>query len=473
MNRTIKLKRGQKERWMCLGIILENGEPGVCFDGDDIIFKIGNGINNWCDLPTLSFSKHAVNDLIYEYLSGNTIDSTKIISFGNISDSGNMDYPVTENSTIGDGKYQRYYPDLYNNFNSVYKDFLWDIVWSDGSSGLTQRKYNNRVELVADIGNNTPNNSSIRTAYYNIECYAKQSNSVGRINKVYGMNKFLSMLKGRGNYKSRIGHLGNVYSSLRWSNKDSFISTIWDYFTFNGFTNSNNLANITSSTWIASNYHTMYGLLQNGNTITFNSGDAKNRKVFSWGDSDFYTHNVENMTVTDSVFVGLNLNATSFTLLSNTTLDNIYYSYDSLIKVYKLNGISQYGDNISALYIKPVGMDTFRLNYIPNSTSKSLYMYVYSGWNDDQPLIRKLNDVNVSVDEGSKLLGDLSYMVSKFQWQPNILYSNSRNHIGETKQKRFRFFIGDNNGNISNFSSEIAPYVYGTGTKVRTVIKGV
>ena len=470
MGTTIKLKRGTKDRWESLNIILQAGEPGVCFDDGNITMKLGDGVQGWNELPSMTYTQQDLRDLIDDETSGTTSSSVSKISFGNIPDSTNDTYPTTFDTTLGHKRRERYYPDLYNNFDTIYSDFLWTLNWSDGTKGVTEQKFDDINSLYDYIKENVPNDGKYRTSSYNVECLAKQTDDIGKINKIYGMNKFFSILKGKGNYKQRICHLGEVYDDLRYPQKSQFIKGIWDYF-HPGIVQEETEADFAPCTWLSPNYHTMYGLLKPGNSITFTNNDAKGRKLWGWGDSSIHNQVNYTMTVQASVLVGLTPYSSSFEIMDSVT-DETYNKSYSYVRVYRLTG--QNGtDNFTCLYVKPVGMDTFRLNYVPNAANLDLYIYAYNGWGDDQPIVKKLSNVYWNVDESNQMKSDLSFIINKDQWSFATFNRSTKKHIGETKQKRFRFFLGDGNGNISKFSPEVYPYTHRTGAKSRTKINGM
>ena len=47
----IRLKRNTSQGWLNSNPILSWGEPGVEFSNDGIRFKIGDGVNQWANLP--------------------------------------------------------------------------------------------------------------------------------------------------------------------------------------------------------------------------------------------------------------------------------------------------------------------------------------------------------------------------------------------------------------------------------------
>ena len=471
MPTTIKLKRGTLERWNLVNPVLANGEPGVCYDGDNITMKVGDGTRTWLELPTQTYTRDQLNTIINQETSGITSAVISKISFGNIPDSTDNTYPPTMQSTLNHNRRMRYYPDLSQRYNTDYKDFLCTVKWSDGTEGVTDQKYDSWNDLGNYIINNAPNDGNSRTATYSIESLAKQTDDIPKINKIYGMNKFFSILKGKGNYKQRIGHMGAVYDDLSYSNKAQFIAAVWSHF-YPGLVDTGNAASFASCTWIASNYHTMYGLMKSGNTIMFTQPDAKGRDNWNWGDSSIHNHTNETMTVDSSVLVGLYPSGSASFEVFDTVNDKVYNSNNSYVRVYKMIGKDQFNDDIVSLYIKPVGVDTFRLNYVPNADNLDLFIYAYDGWGDDQPRVRKVSNTYWNTSEANQMMSDISYLVYKEQWMWTTMSSTTQKHIGETKQKKFRFFLSDGNGNISTFSPEVYPYTHRTGAKSRTKING-
>jgi hypothetical protein len=277
------------------------------------------------------------------------------------------------------------------------------------------------------------------------------------INKIYGLNLFYSILKGKKKYKKKIKTLysgGYQNDNFDWN---GFINMVWSHFTFDGFVSSENINDSAKSIWFPQSHSNIYSLLNKINGKVTISGESE-RKCFSWGDSSFCNMdgNINTMSVTDSVVIGLRQGTKD--MVKFTRLRNMNYFDDySFVIVYRLDGKNQNGDNFTSLYVKPIGQDTFRLNYMKNIHDKDLYIIYYNGDHDHQPVVKRLDNVMRTND----MIGDISFMVRKSDWcvRPHISNSTNCNHTGFNKMKSFKFFIGDKNGNISNFSSEIIPYV--------------
>jgi len=393
------------------------------------------------------------------------------LSFGNINIIDTR-YPVTLSSSIDSQFGKRYFPQLQEHFDD-YNKFLFNIYCENGDVFL-EKQFVSKNDLVDFLNNNLErNNNGNEVVPYIIECYAKINSSVGNINKIYGMNLFYSVLKGRNSYKKRILTLydGAYSTGNKIDNfKHDLVKKLWDYFTFDGFLQEYNYDAAAKSIWFPQTYSNIYNPLYSGNSITFNSSIVGNRHVFNWGDSTFHLHDGYRLKVTSSVVIGMPIDQNTFSLFRDIFFDGMYsYNY-SYCRVYKLEGRDHNSDNITALFLKPIGQDTFRLNYIPNISEKDLYAYYYEGDNDHQPVVKRLN-----ATKSNLIISDISFLVKKTDWnvRPNIGNVSTINHIGKNKIKKIRFFIGDGNGNISPLSPEITPYTNRKVNKLTTLISKI
>lgn len=431
-----------------------SGQTATCLEHEGNLYILNNQQNNWFVLngsgstPTTSGSSY------------------NKVSFGNILTNSNS-YPIFHSYD----RAIRFHNHLSTNFEEHNK-FLFDISYDNGTQFLEQQ-FDNIADLTSFLNVHTPYSGNYITSQYIVECYAKQIPEIGAISKIYGLNTFYSCLKGKGAYKK---NYKTAYESLYTHDghftdkREDFITKVWEHFTFNGFINAGNIENAARAIWFSQTPANVYGLFKNGHTIRFPNGEIGNRYSFNWGDSSFHTHGTYDISVTDSAFVflmtGNNIQ------VSSSISDNEYYNNEiiSMIKIYKLEGTDGSGDNRTAIYVKPVGQDVFRLNHISNISGKSLYAIYYEGDNDHQPIIKRLNAELVD-----NIWCDVSYMIEKQHWSllPAIASSQMKMHIGHSKQKKFRFFIGDDNGNISQFSPEVTPFCFRSGAKQKTLIRSL
>lgn len=196
--KTIKLKRGTRDRWDLINPTLAYGEMGVILETDGTLrLKVGDGINDFKNLDYKDTTIDEINSIID---SNTSVKQT--LGFGNITDSCQFVYPCTIDNTINTPKKDRTYRNMYDNFDS-FKEFYWDVINYNGTSYYGQH-ISSMQDLVDMINSGTTHQLSVRKSGYNLNCYAKIDPAVAKINKVYGINKFYSVLKGKKNYKRHI-----------------------------------------------------------------------------------------------------------------------------------------------------------------------------------------------------------------------------------------------------------------------------
>lgn len=391
----------------------------------------------------------------------NSFSANSKITLGNIL-VGTGEYPITYANSIGSGRSVRFFDHLKNYF-SEHTNFLWDISFEDGSI-YKEKQFQNTGEFISFLNTVTPNNGTKITSRYSAECYVKINPEIGKISKVYGVNLFYSVLKGRKKYKERVPTL---YDSLFVPNywvgyKENFVRDIWDYFTYTGFITPANTEDAAKAIWFSQTPSNVYALLPIGLNITFNSIRPE-RYSYNSDVASFIHHDGSPIKIISSVIVAMDNYSKSYYIVGQNMKDRDYQNNTSYIRVYYLSA----GDNL-AILIKPIGQDTFRLNYIPDIASKDLYALYYEGTHNHQPIIRKLSTATKTND----IFGDISFLVQKTDWNlsPGIKNAVITKHIGTTTPKKFRFFIGDSHGNISSLGPVIEPYTFRTGAKIKTLI---
>jgi hypothetical protein len=387
-------------------------------------------------------------------------------SFGNIV-AKNLSYPVTNGTSIDSpfgNKFFKYIQQYYDD----YSKFLFDI-YVDNENNFVGQQFPTKNDMVAFLNANLINHSG-QVNNYIINCYAKESPALPTINKIYGMNFFYSVLKGRHNYKRKIREF---YSGgyVNYLHNNDLVVAAWDFYMGGGFIQPPNYENGARGMWLTQTQSNIYGLLYSGDTIDFTSGIGGNRMAYNLITSKFEAQGTTTMTVVDSFFIGLQAGTRDFQIFGRKIKDNIYYQPYSFIKIYKLVGKNAINEDIVALLIKPVGQDTFRLNYIPNINNKDLYAIYYEGDNDHQPLVKRLTNAVRHND----IVGDVSFLIAKTDWCviPQLASGEIIKHIGRSRMKKIRFFFGDAQGNISSFSPEITPFIFVNGAKMITLISKI
>jgi len=407
---------------------------------------------------------HITNNANEIILSASTVSTNNKFSFGNIVTKDNV-YPITNSTSIDSqfgSKFFRYIRDYYDDYNK----FLFDIHVENENDFIGQQ-FSTKNNMVAFLNAKLINHGG-QVNNYIINCYGKESSAFPTINKVYGMNFFYSVLKGRHNYKKKIKefHSGG-YNNYQQNN--DFVTAAWDFYMGGGFIQPAKYINGAKGIWFTQTQNNIYGLLHSGNTIAF-GGVSGDRKVYNLSTLTFESQGNNSMTVIDSFFAGLQFGG-SFQVFGRQIYDYQYYDNYSYIKIYKLIGKNSLNQNIVALLIKPVGQDIFRLNYVPNIGNLDLYAIYYEGDNDHQPFVKRLTNA----DRHNDIVGDISFTINKTDWciEPQAASSGIRKHIGRSKMKNFRFFFGDAYGNISSFSPEISPFILENDAKLMTLISKI
>jgi hypothetical protein len=433
--------------------------------------KIGMLVKQLSDNTYWSLVNGIENDnWIKENFNQNTGDTNSVsskISFGNIV-TNNFSYPVTLESSINSMFGDRYFKYLKDNYDD-YSNFLFN-VYCEGGNVFLNKQFKTKDDMISFLNDNLerPNNDE-NTERYAIECHVNQTSDIGVINKIYAMNLFYSVLKGSGAYKK---HVKTLYEGAYIDEninifKHELIKGVWDYFTFEGFLQPDSYDNAAKSIWFPQTHSNIYNLLNAGNKISF-QGISGERHCFNWGDSSFKLHEGSAMEVNRSIIIGMPIGLKSFEMFTDNFHDREYSGSYSYLRVYELKGKDLNDDDITSIFIKPIGQDTFRLNYINNLSEKDLYAIYYEGDNDHQPQVKKIT----SAIKRDDIVGDISFLIRKNDFNFSPIYGNSSmlRHIGGTKIKKIRFFIGDANGNVSPFSSEITPYVFRNGAKLTTLV---
>lgn len=390
-------------------------------------------------------------------------------SFGHVSVNVQETYPYTINNTIDHPRKARFFERLSDNFTE-YSNLLWSVKYENGTTyeGL---QFSTKQEFVDFLNANTPHIGPVVQSAWVAELYALISADVGEINKMYGLNRFYSVLKGGGNYKSPIKELNEAAG---WSTADSFAEQIWndfmgaDWFAVSG---GSDYTSGKRGIWFSQQKNNIYALYGTGHPIGFGNGISGNRMW--WNDTTSAWESADSSHtsyVTSHSMVGLSDEQNMYTIYG-APRDYILNESQSFVMVYRLNGQNGSGEDIIALMIKPIGIDILRLNYIEDLSNKSLYAIFYEGNNDTSPEVRKLSGLSAK----NSAVGDISWMVTKSDWnlRPSHVNDSANFHTGHSRPKKFKFFVGDPSGNIGGYSPEVSPVVMRPGITLKTLVKNI
>jgi len=395
--------------------------------------------------------------------------SKKRVEFGNLVAGVNEVYPITTN-WINQGINSRVGSPI-RGFYSNFSRMLWEIEWDNNQSNarvVSGLQFATENDIVNYLNSNTANNGSTITEGFIVRSYAYVTDTISIINKINGINRFYSVLKGNKKYKQFVPTLEDTKTAPngnKWTYIDAFVDIVWKHFYPGIIINAINRSSAAKSIWFPRNHYNLYAPRNIGQTIEFLNGNHYGRYSWNWGTSDFGQHNSDSLSVTGMAIAFLHAGQYTFASNNITTYpmgDNFMMRSYSMILISKIEG-----NNKTALYITPIGTDMWLTNYINNYSNYRLYLYGYNAHHDEQPIVR---DITSLVDTVGNLQRDLGYRVKKENIYSFINNTASTNHIGFNSSKKFRLFIGDDNGNISTLSAEVEVLKRMSGGKIRSLV---
>ena len=309
------------------------------------------------------------------------IDSnSRSMEFGNIVNSDDvanlLPYPLTAPVFGPIIRSQAF--SLWKNFES-HSNFLFDIIEENGHI-IKEAQFNILDDLITYLNTNLSNNGVSFDKKWIIRVYANIRGEYSNIN-IRGYNLLFSILKGRGQYsdkKTKTLGSGNLTIS------DQVVSAVY---TESGWTPPS--INARKTFWFSSDRKKMYSLFKTKNTQANKvSAPSLNKDCYFYKPSTFEFVISSADILFDDNTSAYNTNRTGILLLDLTNniilspmfgKDNDYVGthneFKSMIKYHRFYaqtlGVSRY-----AWFLKPIGVDTFILDYIKNMTGAKLYAYV-------------------------------------------------------------------------------------------------
>lgn len=291
--------------------------------------------------------------------------------------------------------------DFYDNPDE-YWDCYWDMWEVDLGGTVYQEWTEQQFASVTEVynfmaANATESIVTPNTPMHNIvvRCYDKVNNSLTNIDKLYGMNEFYSMLKGRRNYKYTSRHMGEV--NLNWTDFGAWFTDLCNQNV--GFPPGHiYAAGNEASIWYARNIKKMYGMPPDG--FSCEIGTVSGRQVWNWGASDFEPGSMSTYTNSPSsgeakIGCAYSKPTGTWTWFAPNNLADWYNNGSnpnlSIVLIYQLQ---DGGDpNKRALFLKPAGIDKVGLNWY----DPTIYDLVSSHTRRDMtPVIRKVTALQQS-----------------------------------------------------------------------------
>lgn len=413
------------------------------------------------------------------------------------------------------------------NFN-FYNNMLFEVIEENGIN-VDGLQFTGHTSLSAYLTNNlTSTTANTVSNRFTVKMYGNRDNSLQKINKVRGINTFLSTLRGRGSYwrkQIKTGgvpeKLNNAYSASISTNytepvyMDNFLEAVYQRFlstTTSGLTT----GNLKRTIWFNQDpkkYYSLYGARGAGADGAFLPQPSGNRRCFNSNTDTFETGLVGASFFDSAVFFldknGQNIYYTSGRNLGTSTLhywdstDNVQRNVNPLTSMsWKVPIHSQTGldkDNlpvncISAIRIykigdgagrwqfvvKPMGIDTILVDYIENNTDAELYGLFSVPKRGGKQVVVKFNQAK-SINKSGNVtwrvplddyelftLGNLkpssNFIPGKWAWEMG------RYPLGIFRN--IRFFYGYPNGSISPVSDdELYHTVDSRGCPIKRLIR--
>lgn len=337
------------------------------------------------------------------------------LPFGN-----DISFPSSQNSL--DFFVRKFMPSLENNF-STYQDSKWLFQDVNDSSIIEENLSFSSSQDIADwYNNNLQNNGSVFTQQTIARMYDEVDNNILPISKMYGMNRFFSGLKGRGNYKSGPSTAREINNS--WSSINSYLKQMFDTIEptlafvvqESDFNNQQALDTI----WLSSNHLKYYILPTLNSTISHTSSTYRRMNNQNWeGLGSFSVTLGQNYRLRKPhySFITQNTGSSALQIIDFSFRDaqrrakeNLLGDTASGVIFYQVYDPTQAeGDKKFAIYIKPLGIDVVYLNWFDTN----LYDLETVMINTEHQRVnyKKANNDIFLNDSGSSMIG-----VNKSAW---------------------------------------------------------
>lgn len=319
---------------------------------------------------------------------------------------------------MGGGMQERWANNLWKLYSAHYVNCFVDLIEIDGSHNQVnawyRKLFTSEAAIMAFCAANAVTGggqftNSIQARFYDIIDY-----DMPRITKMYGINQFYSVLRGSKRYYPSYDYR-YIYpqaASHSWSNMQSFVQDVINVttppaspYTYNALHNSE------AAIWFSQSKSGLYGL-PNPGTVVQLAGNARNRKVFSTGSSDFEPApggGAFNYILDKSRYYTMYIPNGNWTQIDRNAANfNVQFrdANMSMIAVYSIIYVS--GAWHYAAFIKPIGVDNIIVNYY-NNTKYDLYGHYEHKWR--HPDIKIINPL---INDGD--MNSNSIWVPKNRW---------------------------------------------------------
>ncbi|MCF6184354.1 MAG: hypothetical protein L3J56_06955 [Bacteroidales bacterium] len=337
---------------------------------------------------------------------------------------------------------------------------------------LPQPDVTDENPLDAWLKNNLTFNVSADATVYTVKITAYLRINLPDISRIYSYNNSFFQLKGGTSVRYRDMKI----RTLNTANFPNFFNSLLDrYVQVTSKTRPETFDN--SSIWLSGVQSSFY---------TANKRKGITLYPFGLNGSENYGRKVWNSSTEVWENIGPNTQSNGFAP-DHFILESYLYSFDddntfqyygieaetniyknSLIRVYVIKVIKNGNEDCYYFKIKPLGLDTFELNYFDTSQYE-LFALLDDGYST--PIIRQIDAEDIILENANR-----SFRIRKSDlFKTNIMLNNktSKRSIDKRGYKTCRLFYSDNKGNISGLSPQISVVTNKRGYKTGLMINNI
>lgn len=363
-----------------IGVTFRQGDLWVAGDTNELFYAadVGVGAADWRKLP--GEEEIPYDNLVLAWFSNTAIT---------------IPPPVSRNS-LG--------PAVYAQYSNSYRYCFWDITQIDGVviNQWRRLRFASWASLYSFLQANAAQSGGFYSGHIVGRVYDIVGPNIPSVHKIYGVNKYYSVLRGRHKYlDTRTQTMAQ--GAMTWTSRVLWIESLKNQQL--SFIGGPHNPNSFGAVWFS---RTMTRQLYRQPVTGFTLGSlgGLGRYVWDWGSSDWSPCPVDaTWNNTQNPFSGFyHLWSPMNTMSLTWSWDDqpkyaarSVYNYDqSVICVHRIE-TNHMGDSMTAVYIKPVGIDTAVLNYIDTS---QYYIYAYYDRRFHTPRVKKLVVPNLGVQWG-------------------------------------------------------------------------
>ncbi len=305
-----------------------------------------------------------------------------------------------------------------------YDRCLWDIAEIDSGgnqvSSWIREQFADYTALI-DFLNTTIAASTTNTYNLSISAYVDEDASIAPFTKIYGINRFFSVLKGKENYKSSRFDSKTIGESNMWEHLPVFITGLYDEFLG---VPAPPLSNALRTVWFPQSRRRIYD--HHTQPITFQNGNSSVRRYYLKTNATTYAGvNGGTWLFSQKRYFALADNSTEWVSLGSVCKDKDSTSGSVVcVSMY----VSASDQEKVCFFVKPVGMDLFHLGFHPALQEEPCGVYAEYKHPNGHTRIKKIKEVDLQQLERSYGM-NTSVSVTNSDFVSLIVPNGCRSHV--------------------------------------------